>query len=196
MLIVPDKFVLLATPRTGSRALAKALQEIYPEAKRTFFHPHPDDCAGLIAKCTSATLPFVAVLRNPYDQALSMFYACHQYNDNRSAESFKRAVQEKLPRRVGRPEGFKPFPNEYLNPYSFYPATSKVDLFEYNADLRQVLDSILSKYDPESRNPLNEYVVHEVGVSNVDTTLLTASIRKEIERCYPDDIALWNQNAL
>ena len=65
MIIVPDKFVFLATPRTASRAISEALIRKYPNAiteyPRFHHYPPPDD----------NELPVYAVIRNPFDQILS-----------------------------------------------------------------------------------------------------------------------------
>ena len=65
MVIIPNKFVFLATPRTGSRAVSEALIRKYPDAITDYpsnhHDPAPDD----------NTLPIYTVIRNPFDQILS-----------------------------------------------------------------------------------------------------------------------------
>jgi hypothetical protein len=67
MIIVPDKFTYVFTPRTGSRATERAFLDHVPGAYRpsNYHHDHPDDLPQ--------GLPVYATIRNPYDQVLSWY---------------------------------------------------------------------------------------------------------------------------
>ena len=65
MIIIPDKFVFLATPRTASRALAEALIRKYPNAITEYPRHHHDPPPD------NNELPCYAVIRNPFDQIMS-----------------------------------------------------------------------------------------------------------------------------
>lgn len=73
--MLPDHGVLLFTPRTGSRALAKMMLA-YPSARETkdVHHVHPDAVDSYaISNGASGWEPRLAVIRNPYKQTASWF---------------------------------------------------------------------------------------------------------------------------
>ena len=66
MIVIPNKFTFVATPRTGSRAISEALIRKYPDAITEYPNDHhaaPDS--------VPTDLPIYTVLRNPLDQLLS-----------------------------------------------------------------------------------------------------------------------------
>lgn len=80
MVVVPGKFIFLATPRTGSRAVKEALLKYAPGAVESReHHTHPGDIDSTAEKLLegSSDLPRFSVIRDPYDQARSMFYHAH-----------------------------------------------------------------------------------------------------------------------
>lgn len=86
MLIVPEKFILLATPRTGSRGLEKTFiggistqwdsnGEPRPREERAH-HVHPDDVDEVAEKFVpgSSKLPKYTICRNPVSQLRSWYH--------------------------------------------------------------------------------------------------------------------------
>lgn len=68
MIVVPNKFVFLATPRTGSRATSEALLRKYPDAITDYPSNHHDPAPD------GNKLPVYTVIRHPVDQMLSWWY--------------------------------------------------------------------------------------------------------------------------
>ena len=65
MIVIPNKFIFLATPRTGSRAISEALIRKYPQA----ISEYPTNHHGQPAETNK--LRKYSVVRNPVDQILS-----------------------------------------------------------------------------------------------------------------------------
>ena len=79
MIVIPDKFTFVATPRTGSRAISEALILKYPEAITDYpkdHHTYPD--------AVPRDLPIYTVIRNPTSQLLSWWaHVDVRHNSNR-----------------------------------------------------------------------------------------------------------------
>lgn len=78
MLIVPERFILLATPRTGSRALEQTFIggiSTHGDAGGEH-HVHPEDVNDVAEKLVpgSSTLPKYTVCRNPVDHLRSWYH--------------------------------------------------------------------------------------------------------------------------
>ena len=75
MIMVPDKFVFLASPRTGSRSMKNAIRDHYSDTyllETREHHIHPADVFTDFPKAWE--VPFYSVFREPMDLMLSWFY--------------------------------------------------------------------------------------------------------------------------
>lgn len=73
MILVPGKFLFLATPRTASRSLKEMVRQNCKDTKETLeHHVHPEDIFSEFPEARD--VPIFTVVREPYDHALSWFY--------------------------------------------------------------------------------------------------------------------------
>lgn len=146
MVIVPDKFVFLATPRTASRAITEALLKKYPNAISEYPRNHHDPAPD------TNELPVYTVIRNPYDQLLSWYSHVVMKRDPKNRQSvFEFASTYENPM-------FFPKYNKYrLNIHAeqadkFIPYTSTLNKIAYFFELKD-LERVGSKntYKPTDR---------------------------------------------
>jgi hypothetical protein len=70
MVIIPDKAIYLATPRSASRTTTKVLTDL----GCTYVHPHHNSRAKVIAAKKKYSLPTITLLRDPLHMLLSWWW--------------------------------------------------------------------------------------------------------------------------
>lgn len=107
MIIIPDKFIFLETPRTGSKSCRAVLSEIPGAIVSDQCHV---GCNVALSTKLSTGLPLVTITRNPLDHLASWYLACA--NKKKPFVSF---VEKGLPiGNLRKRAGFGPY---ILNPY-------------------------------------------------------------------------------
>jgi hypothetical protein len=171
-------FTFVATPRTGSRYVSKIL-ELAGGTPSEQHHEHPAD--------VPRDFPIYAVLRDPYDQALSWFY-------HAIVRSLKRLPRSVDFQRFLTDSYISFYFNTSLNPYS--KITTK--FFLYEKDLFPVVKRILTATVGPNNSVLtlssDASTVKPLGkTKNVDRGLLTPLNRRLIEERFSEDIRLYER---
>lgn len=178
MLIIPDHFILTATPRTGSRALIDAFKRSIMSEKTDYHHQHPEDVQSL---ATASGLPIVSICRSPYRQLRSLY---------------AHAILRTTPK-GSTPDTFEDFLRDFnlsffydgrLNPY--HAISDAIYLFD-EKDLRSTADRIAQDFlDPERALMVKHNLV-QVGGTFGKPNVLNEETRSFIRDRYPDDYALY-----
>lgn len=175
MLIVPDRFVLLATPRTGSRALEQAFEGI----KSKDHHVHPEDleetCETLLEG--SSKLPKYTVTRNPYQHALSWYW--HAEARHSTTPSVTGMCQFLKDRHISW------YFSNRLNPY--HAVADRILRYESNGDVTALAISLETGATIQKNTP-------RIGqrATSLDFLLSSREVLKAIEARFPEDIEFYN----
>lgn len=180
MVVIPDHLIFLATPRTGSRAIAAALMTVRGAKEHKEHHVHPDDVESSAESLIegSSGLPRISVIRDPYEQVLSVF------NHALTRHITGRAVTE---------EDLLRFVDEAHLSWWF-----DKELYPY----KHVADSYL--YEPHLQHTMNKIAYHRglypcpvvplVGkTENRHEHVLTELTRERINERFKDDVEFYNQ---
>jgi hypothetical protein len=187
MLIVPGKFIFLATPRTGSRTIVKALKFRFPEALETKeHHVHPEDVratekellSGTSTKAKTAPLPMCTVLRDPYRQSLSWYYLLRKEPPERSEENFADCLKTC---------GASWYFYDRLYPYSHDPSADVTNVM-YEEDLMKTYNRIMSIF---GLKPEFGKEFPEIGRTHPSLELLTPRTRGLINERFKTDISVY-----
>jgi len=166
MVIIPNKFIFTATPRTGSRAISEALLRKYPEALSDYpskHHDHPT---------TNLELPVYTVIRNPLDQLLSWW--AH------------------VDIRAGSPRRPLQFAEEYEN-VMFLPKYEKYRL-NIHADIAdKFLLYSNNMYHITKELDIHDLVRVGRSPSIPATNTEKAELKEYIESEFAADLALWSK---
>lgn len=183
MITLPGHFIFAATPRTGSRAISKALLTIEGASRwkddsgRDMHHVHPEELAG-----KTNGLPIYSVIRCPYDQTLSWFYHAIVRHDPvmAYAERFHTFIREAY---IGW------FFNQRLNPY--HEISTKI--FLYQPELSGVVRSILRESGLDSQATQIEEP-ETIGKSvSLDKKLIDSQARELVNERFKEDIRLYKR---
>lgn len=181
MVIIPNKFIYLATPRTGSRAIAAALMSIREARETPEHHIHPQDIdknANYLLP-GSEELPTITVIRDPYEQVLSVFH--HVFTRHLTGRD---ATEADLLRFIKEAKVAWWFADR------LYPYHAVADVtFQYQPHLQHTMNEIAYE--------MGLYpcpVVGMVGVTkNRQTHLLTSPVKEKIDERFPDDVQLYKE---
>jgi hypothetical protein len=175
MILVPQKFVFLATPRTASRTLKEMIRTTHDETKESReHHIHPEDIFRDFPEARD--IPRYALIREPYDQVLSWFHHAIVRHD-RAAET---AGQFKHFIRTG---AFSWYFHDTLNPYN-----EVAELLPYQR-------GVLKAYEYMATKPYHKKKAPVVGLrprTLSNAKMLNEENRALIEERFPRDIELWN----
>ena len=176
-MVVTSEYLLLATPRTGSRALAKAVMTWDSTAiEIAAHHPKPD----MVLKYWNGSKPFYTIIRDPAEQVLSWYYHVKDFtiSPTQFAQTYSNGwlfgnvwgdeVRGKQARACG------------LNIYEETLGVP-VQKFLYKDGLHSALETLglLGKQAPV------------IGDSRVDRTLLTDDFRSVVYNRFPKDVDLF-----
>ena len=178
MVIVPDHFVFVANPRTGSRSVG-ALLEGKCQVKGTW----RDGCRHQARAKVPRNLPVYGFTREPVRHILSWWYFQSQ---KKHIDAFNEEVSRLLTFKEFVQKPFFPldtldFPRQRLNLYSgivtrWFRLEDGIDAFLEHVGLGYIENT--------SRDVL--------GTSGVDLSLITPEIRRLVARFFPLDCALWD----
>lgn len=165
MVIVPDKFTFVATPRTGSRALAEALIKQYPQSVTDYPRDHHTDVSMV-----PADYPIYTVIREPVSHLISWYYhvdARHK-NNKRSFDSFVKEYDS--------PQYFCRYNKYILNPY----AEIADNLFVYERGLQLAANAMGI-----------EHTIEVVGKSNMSPIKIDTGTMDYVRQAFAEDFALY-----
>lgn len=180
MLIVPERFVLLATPRTGSRALEQTFIggiSTHGDAGGEH-HVHPEDVNDVAEKIApgASKLPKYTVCRNPVDHLRSWY---HHVNRNTpvTLSGFLTFIRE---------ADISWYFTPSLNPYQ----TVADEIFPYERN------GIITAYRISHRTgasiiPKTEAPVIGASTGLNDTWLENAEVRQAVNERFQDDMYLY-----
>jgi len=175
MIVVPNKFIFLATPRTGSQAIAAALRQVPGSVESKIHHVEPEQIDNTAEELApgSSTLPRYTIARDPYTQMVSWYYHFYLRNTENvpQEESFIQFVTE---RQIHWLFG------DRLNPY--HEAADEV--FLYEPDLQFVVQEMCDLADVF---PAPVVIPKDVSPPGIGVVLTPAS-REAINVRYPRDV--------
>lgn len=185
MLVAKNRFIFLATPRTGSRALISALGTLKDTRKAKTHHVHPEDVATEAESlyAGSKSLPIVTIIRNPYHQMLSWFGHAVLRNDASKATS----------------HDFASFIKTYMNSWLLadrlnpYAKMDRIHFFTFHpTSLRSTLNDLIKRSNCWNGTYDQATQLSKVGgTSTPPSQLLTVETRGLIAERFPEDIELW-----
>lgn len=188
MVIVPHKFIFLATPRTGSRAIRDALLKLPGAVESQEHHVHPEDVAYTADKLLegSSELPLYSVIRDPYEQVRSMFYHVEMRHKLKLDPHYQPSSRELA-------EWARTYGAEHNTPWWFAPSLYPYkdcsdEIFVYEPNLQLVLDAIC---DTGGQDWIP--AVEPVGLSaGVPSGLINAEVREAVNDRFRADIEFFN----
>ena len=164
MVIIPNRFTFVATPRTGSRAITEALKRVDgAEASRMHHVPWQD--------VPLTTRPIVTVHRDPYNQTLSWYY-----------HAIVRQGEE--PTEASMLEFVKNYDIGWTFHDRLYIYAPIVDMVYWYEDGLETM-----MYDLG----LERFKVQHIGRSNSDKSLLTKPVLAAIKQRFPQDVQDFEQ---
>lgn len=179
MLVIPDHAIILATPRTGSRALESAFEGLKPYREH---HVHPEDIEERCEKLSkgSSKLPKFTVCRNPYLQVLSWYYHADAKHDPEkpTITGLLRFIKER---------NISWYFSSRLNPYHGEVKDLKILRYDRDALANALVISRLT--GAEIKNP-PRLIGQSVGFD--DSLLNNREVLKAIEERFPEDIKLYD----
>jgi hypothetical protein len=176
VLIIPEKVIILATPRTGSRALEAAFSK---GVKTKEHHVHPEDIAAEAEKLVpgSSKLPKYTICRNPYLQTLSWYWHAVARHEDPSTNGLLKFIKD---------QHISWYFDQRLNPY--HVVADKI--LPYDQDARATALAIYRATGAPVKKQV-PLIGQSVGLQ---TTLLSdKAVLKAIEKRFPDDIELYSE---
>lgn len=177
MLIIPEKAIILATPRTGSRALEAAFKK---GVKTKEHHVHPEDVEreAEVLVPGSSKLPKYTVCRNPYQQTLSWFYhAVLRHDPMASTTGLLSFIKD---------THISWYFDRRLNPYHMVADR----ILRYDRDGRATALAIYRQTGAEVKKSV-PLIGQSTGLD--DTWLNNKAVLKAIEERFPEDIELYGE---
>jgi len=177
MLIIPDRVIILATPRTGSRALEAAFSG---GTKTKEHHVHPEDVLAEAERLVpgSSNLPKYTVCRNPYQQTLSWFYhAVLRHEPQADITGLLSFIKE---------THISWYFDQRLNPY--HAVADKI--LPYDRDARATALAIYRATGAKAKKQV-PLIGQSTGLD--DAWLNSKDVLKAIEKRFPKDIELYSE---
>lgn len=175
MIYVPDKFMLVATPRTGSRSLKEMIRLSFGESRETEqHHPHPEDLKEEFPRELDE-LPVYSLLRNPYEQTLSWFHhvVVRHSPEKETPEEFIRFITT---------GSISWFFQDYLNPY--FSLVTRLLLFD-DGHLHNFERMAGREYEGQ------ELIIGQSTMNQLDDEMITPRAKQLIEQRFEQDVYLW-----
>ena len=175
-LVIPNKLILLATPRTGSRALEACFKE---GRKTKEHHVHPDDVASLL----KVECPKYTVCRNPYQQVLSWYWHVelrHDPGGNPSVTGLLKFLKD---------QNISWYFSTRLNPY--HGKVKDLRILRYDQDALATARVISQETGAKIVETAPPRIGQRHGLD--DSLLSNREVLKAIEARFPEDIELYAQ---
>jgi hypothetical protein len=174
VILVPDKFVFLATPRTASRTYVEMIRGTFDESVESDdHHIHPEDLFTDFPEARD--LPRYTIIREPYDQVLSWFHHAIVRHE-REAERPDRLLD------FIRTASISWFFSTTLNPYD-----EVAELLPFQRGVLRNYETMAQKTYHKKRAPI--VGLRPRVLSNAK--MLTDEVIKAIDERFPKDIELW-----
>lgn len=152
MIIVPDRFIFLETPRTASKSCRHILSSVPGAVVSDQCHV---GCEVALGAKFATKLPLITVTREPMAHLLSWYYACAN-----KKKTFSQFIRNGLPiGGLAKRSGFDPYT---LNPYK--------DIVDHAFKLdRGIVDMFSYLRIPVKKNPMINFHDVDIGLMNADT---------------------------
>lgn len=170
-LVIPNKLILLATPRTGSRALEACFKE---GRKTKEHHVHPEDIPDV--EC-----PKYTICRNPYQQALSWYWHVElRHGTEPSVTGLLKFLKD---------QNISWYFSTRLNPY--HGKVKDLRILRYDQDALATARVISQETGAKIVAEAPPRIGQRRGLD--DSLLSNREVLKAIEARFPEDIELYAQ---